>query len=60
MVVGVGEEGRDVSIAFLHHLEDELEAHADVPPTELRDYCEDAHIQSYSYEHAELTFEHQY
>ena len=60
VVVDVSEEDRNISIAFLNHFEEEAEKQVYVPPAEFSSHCEEFGIKSYSYEHAELSFEHQY
>lgn len=63
VVLAVAEEdddGRDINIAFCHHLEEEVDKNAYMPPTDLESFCDESGIKSYSYDYADLSFEHQY
>ena len=60
VVTQVGEGNEEVSIAFLNQLEDESGEDVYVLPEELGAYCEEVGVKSYSYAHADLSFEHQY
>ncbi len=54
------DEDREITIAFCKHLKEEFDGEEYVPPADLSSRCEEAGIKSYSYEHSELSFEHQY
>ncbi len=63
VVLEVSEEGGnhdEVCIAFVDHLKEHLGEDPYLLPSELTDYCDEMDIKSYTYEHGDLSFEHQY
>lgn len=58
--VEINGSDRNVSIAFLHHLKEEIDEQVSISPAELSSQCDEAGIKSYSYDHTELSFEPQY
>ncbi len=60
VVTASDDDDWDVRIAFCHQLEEELGDDAYVPPADLQSTYDEGDITSYSYNFAELSFEHQY
>ncbi|WP_224332649.1 hypothetical protein [Haloprofundus halobius] len=63
VILGVTEEDGDeenIRIAFVDHLKEHLGEDPYLLPATLTDYCNEKDIKSYTYEYADLSFEHQY
>ncbi|WP_323172202.1 hypothetical protein [Natrialba sp. PRR66] len=59
-VADTGDGDRNLTIAFCKHLEKEFGERTDISPADLRSRCDEAEIKSYSYDHGDLSFKHQY
>ena len=60
VVVGVNGGDKNVSVAFVHHLEEKSDGDTYMLPANLSTHCEDTGISTYSFKCEDLTFEHQY